>query len=229
MESVSDHDLLVHGGDGIDGSGAPRFRADVRVRGGRIVEVREDLASRGEPGIDATGAVVIPGFIDSHAHTDAHVFWNPTLDPDPLHGVTTMLIGNCGLSLFPVTDATRATVSDLFAFVEDTTLLLTRHVRERGDFTLEQGVHELTGRQVDAFGFTGRGSVRMGAVADLVVFALDELHYDADEFVHDLPDGGPRLRRPEGGYRATIVDGVVVQRGGELTGALPGRVISAGA
>jgi N-acyl-D-amino-acid deacylase len=111
----------------------------------------------------------------------------------------------------------------------DTTLLLTRHVRERGDFTLEQAVHELTGRQVDAFGFSGRGLVRVGAVADLVVFALDELHYDDDEFVHDLPDGGPRLRRPEGGYRATIVDGVVVQRGGELTGALPGRVISAGA
>ena len=58
------------------------------------------------------------------------------------------------------------------------------------------------------------------------MFALDELHYDADEFVHDLPGGGARLRRPEGGYRATIVDGVPVQLGGELTGALPGRVLS---
>jgi N-acyl-D-aspartate/D-glutamate deacylase len=109
----------------------------------------------------------------------------------------------------------------------DTTLLLTRHVRERGDFTLEEGVHALTGRQVDAFGFTGRGSVRVGSVADLVVFALDELHYDRDEFVDDLPDGGRRLRRPGGGYRATIVDGVPVQLDGELTGALPGRMLSA--
>jgi N-acyl-D-aspartate/D-glutamate deacylase len=108
----------------------------------------------------------------------------------------------------------------------DTTLLLTRHVRERGDFTLEQAVHELTGRQADAFGFHGRGLVTVGAVADLTVFALDELHYDTDEFVHDLPQGGARLRRPAGGYRATIVDGVPVQIDDALTGALPGRVIS---
>ena len=65
-----------------------------------------------------------------------------------------------------------------------------------------------------------------GNVADLTVFALDELHYDDDDFVHDLPGGGARLRRPEGGYRATIVDGVPSQLGGTATGALPGRVIS---
>ncbi len=86
----------------------------------------------------------------------------------------------------------------------DTTLVLTRHVRERGDFTLEQAVYELTGRQAEVFGFTGRGIDRRRAThADLVVFALDELHYDADEFVQDLPGDGARLRRPEGGYRAT--------------------------
>ena len=65
-----------------------------------------------------------------------------------------------------------------------------------------------------------------GNVADLAVFALDELHYDDDEFVDDLPGGGVRLRRPEGGYRATLVDGTVVQEQGKRTGALPGRVIS---
>jgi N-acyl-D-aspartate/D-glutamate deacylase len=107
----------------------------------------------------------------------------------------------------------------------DTTLVLTRHVRERHDLTLPQAVHELTGRQADVFGFRGRGVIAPGNVADLVVFALDELHYADDEFVHDLPGGGSRLRRPEGGYRATFVDGVAVQVGGVLTGALPGRVI----
>ena len=65
----------------------------------------------------------------------------------------------------------------------DTTLVLTRHVRERGDFTLEQAVYELTGRQAEVFGFTGRGTIAPGNHADLVVFALDELHYDDDEFV----------------------------------------------
>ena len=108
----------------------------------------------------------------------------------------------------------------------DTTLLLTRHVRERGDFSLEWAVHQLTGRQAEVFGFDGRGRDRgRGNVADLTVFSLDELHYGEDRFVDDLPGGGSRLRRPEGGYRATIVAGVPVQLGGEMTGALPGRVI----
>jgi N-acyl-D-aspartate/D-glutamate deacylase len=561
---MAERDLLIRGGEVVDGTGRAAFRADVRVRGGRIVDVGPDLAPDGERELDASGAVVTPGFIDTHAHTDPQVFWDPTLDPDPLHGVTTMLVGNCSLSLYPATDRTRAEISDLFAYIEDvprhlfddsvpwtwsdyagyrdtvnatgtginlaalvghsplrlavmgddawtrpatsdeiaamaslldnamqagawglstsfldvdqhgrpvpsraaqgdefdglidvlqragrglvefvpgllgpdpeiavedlarrcgargipitwtgfvytdtnpantqkwidmanelakdgvrfypqlsprtvdfrlnwdssmmfmsmpegwhkivgargadkakllndpewrataraewdrtekamfphrrletvrfvetfgpdneqwlgrtleelvaargghpsdvfadfvaandchpgvvamgisnsdvdgvartlahpavlisssdagahmqmlcasgdTTLLLTRHVRERSDFTLEYAIHELTGRQAEVFGFNGRGVVAEGNVADLAVFALDELHYDNDEFVHDLPKNGARLRRPEGGYRATIVDGVPVQLDGKLTGALPGRVIS---
>lgn len=556
-------DLIVRGGHVVDGTGAPGFRGDVRVRGGRIAEVGPDLAPDGETEIDAGGAVVAPGFIDTHAHTDPQVFWDPGLDPDPLHGVTTMLVGNCSLSLYPVTDASRAGIADLFSYIEDvprhlfddnvpwtwhdfagyrdtvnavgtginlaalvghsplrlavmgddawtraatadenarmaalldeamragawglsssfldvdqhgrpvpsraadndefdalfdvlarsgrgvvelvpellganpaerleelarrcgargipltwtgflysdtnpastqrwidlarelraegigfypqlsprtvdfrinwdssmmfmsmpqgwhkviaasgeakagllrdpawraaareewdrtekamfphrrletvrfvevvgkenepwlgrtlaelvaergghpsdvfadfvaandcrpgvvavgvsnadvdgvartladpavlvsssdagahmqmlcasgdTTLLLTRHVRDRGDMTLEHAVHELTGRQAEVFGFADRGVVAPGAIADLTVFALDELHYDKDEFVHDLPAGGARLRRPEGGYRATVVDGVCVQTGGTPTGRLPGRVL----
>ena len=105
---MSESRLLIHGGTVIDGTGAPGFRSDVRVRDGRITEVGPDLAPEGETEIDATGALVTPGFIDSHAHTDPQVFWDPTLDPEPLHGVTTMLVGNCSLSLFPVTEASRA-------------------------------------------------------------------------------------------------------------------------
>jgi N-acyl-D-aspartate/D-glutamate deacylase len=563
MTATSRH-LLIRGGDVVDGTGAPAFRADVRVHDGRIVEVGRDLRPDGEPEIDASGAVVTPGFIDTHAHTDPQMFWDASLDPEPLHGVTTMLVGNCSLSLFPVDERTRGDVSDLFAYIEDvprhlfddsvpwtwsdyagyrdavdesgvgtnlaalmghsplrlaimgadawtraanaeeiaamatvlteamqqgawglstsfldvdmhgrpvpsreaatdefdalfdaiaasgrglvemvpgllqpepeakladltrrcglrgipltwtgfvyssaettqrwldladdlaadgarmypqlsprtvdfrlnwdssmmfmsmpdgwhrviaargdekrrlllddewravareewdrtpgalfphrapekarfvevvgdenqdwlgrtladlvaargghpsdvladfvvandcrpglvavgvanadidgvartlcdpavlisssdagahaqmlcasgdSTLLFTRHVIERGDLTVEQAVHELTGRQAEVFGFTGRGMVAPGAVADLAVFALDELHYDDDVFVNDLPGGGARLRRGEGGYRATIVDGTPVQMGGTMTGALPGRMLHSG-
>ncbi len=111
----------------------------------------------------------------------------------------------------------------------DTTLLLTRHVRDRADLTLEHAVHELTGRQAVAFGFHDRGVLAEGNAADLVVFALDELHWDDDEFVADMPGGAKRFRRPEGGYRATVVDGVPVQQDGALTGALPGRMLDVNA
>jgi N-acyl-D-aspartate/D-glutamate deacylase len=112
--------------------------------------------------------------------------------------------------------------------VGDTTLLLTRHVRERGDLTVEQAVHAMTGRLAGLFGFTGRGVLTEGAAGDVVVFALDELDWGADAFVADLPTGARRLRRPAGGYRYTAVDGTVVQEGGELTGARPGTVLRPG-
>lgn len=114
----------------------------------------------------------------------------------------------------------------MFSAAGDTTLLLTRHVRDRGDMSVEAAVHELTGRLAETLGFEGRGVIAPGAIADLTVFALDELHWDADEFVEDLPAGGNRLRRPEGGFRSTIVAGEIVQQDGNLTGAKPGRMIS---
>ena len=561
-----DNNVLIRGGDVVDGTGAPAGRADVRVRAGRIVEVGPGLTPDGEAEIDAAGALVTPGFIDTHAHTDPQVFWDPSLDPEPLHGVTSMLVGNCSLSLFPANETTRTDVADLFAYIEDvprylfddnvpwpgnafggyrdtvnttgaavtlaprvghspirllvmgddawtrvatpeentamaavldaamtsgawglstsfldvdqngrpvpsraadgdefdalfdvlaragrgvvelvpnllggtaeaeiadlgrralargisltwtgfvhvdgasavtqgwidlgtslgtngarvypqlsprtvdfrlnwdssmmfmsmpegwhrviaangteakaallrdpawrdaaraewdrtpaalfphrsidkvrfvevfsdenqrwlgrtladlvaevgghpsdaladfvltndcrpglvaigvanadtegvgsfladpdvlisssdagahaqmlcasgdTTLVLTCHVRDRGDLTLENAIYQLTGRQAEIFGFRERGVIAEGNIADLTVFALDELHYDQDEFVYDLPRDGARLRRPGGGYRATIVSGVPTQLDGRSTGALPGGVISA--
>jgi N-acyl-D-aspartate/D-glutamate deacylase len=98
-------------------------------------------------------------------------------------------------------------------------------VRERGDFSLEDAVWQLTGRQAEVFGITDRGTVEVGAVADLVVFSLDEIHWDDDEFVGDLPGGALRMRRPDGGFRATIVNGVVAQAAGTITDARPGRML----
>ena len=112
--------------------------------------------------------------------------------------------------------------------IGDTTLLLTRHVRDRGDLSVEQAVHRMTGQLADLFGFPGRGRLAAGAAGDLVVFGLDELDWAADVFVADLPEGARRLRRPPGGYRYTAVGGTVVQAGGELTGARPGTVLRPG-
>ncbi len=114
----------------------------------------------------------------------------------------------------------------MFCAVGDTTLLLARHVRDRGDLTIEQAVSELTKRQADVFGFDGRGVITPGAAGDLAVFALDDLAFEAEVFAHDLPAGAPRLRRPPGGFRATIVDGEVAQLDGTLTGARAGRLLA---
>lgn len=107
----------------------------------------------------------------------------------------------------------------------DTTLYLTRHVRERADFTLEHAIWQLTGRQSEIFGITDRGTIATGQAGDFAVFALDALHWDDDEFVADLPGGALRMRRPEGGFCATIVNGVIAQRNGEVTSERPGRML----
>jgi N-acyl-D-amino-acid deacylase len=112
--------------------------------------------------------------------------------------------------------------------VGDTTLLLTRHVRDRGDFTVQEAVHQLTGRQAELFGFHDRGVISQGAHGDLNVFSLDELHWDEPLMTADLPTGARRLRRGPGGFRYTVVEGTVTQEGGTLTGALPGQALRGG-
>jgi N-acyl-D-aspartate/D-glutamate deacylase len=111
--------LLVRGGTVVDGTGAPAAPADVRVRDGRIVEVAAGLETAGEPVIDAGGAVVAPGFIESHSHFDGSMWWDPTCDPMPAYGTTTAIIGNCGLTVAPLTAAARSSMIDLFCFIED--------------------------------------------------------------------------------------------------------------
>jgi N-acyl-D-aspartate/D-glutamate deacylase len=109
----------------------------------------------------------------------------------------------------------------MFCAAGDSTLLLTKFVRERGDLSLEEAVHELTGRQADIFHIPDRGVLALGKVADITIFALDELEYGNEKSVSDMPGGISRLTRDPGGYRYTIVAGEVVQQDGKATGALP--------
>jgi N-acyl-D-aspartate/D-glutamate deacylase len=113
----------------------------------------------------------------------------------------------------------------MFDGAGDSTLILTRHVRERGDLTLEEAVRRMTKEQADFLGLKERGIVAPGAVADLTVFKLDELQYGRAVKIGDIPGGAKRFRRPAGGYRYTLVEGVLAQSFGEATEALPGRFL----
>ena len=90
-------DLVIHGGLLADGSGAPARAADIGVRDGRIAVVAEPgaITEDATEAIDATGLVVCPGFVDPHTHYDAQLFWDPLATPSNVHGVTTVIGGNC--------------------------------------------------------------------------------------------------------------------------------------
>jgi N-acyl-D-aspartate/D-glutamate deacylase len=112
-------DLLLHNGIVVDGTGAPAVRADVGIEDGRIVAVGAEAAGRSaRRTLDVEGRVVAPGFVDVHTHYDAQVLWDPALTPSSLHGVTTVLGGNCGYTMAPMTPEAAAYVLPSFARVE---------------------------------------------------------------------------------------------------------------
>jgi N-acyl-D-aspartate/D-glutamate deacylase len=94
------YDLVIRGGTVVDGSGLPRYRADVGIRGDRIARIGR-IRERGREEIDARHQVVTPGFIDGHTHMDAQVAWDPLGTCSCWHGVTSVVMGNCGFTLAP--------------------------------------------------------------------------------------------------------------------------------
>ena len=110
-------DIVIHGGQLIDGSGSPAKAADVRIVDDRIAEIGHGLT--GHRMIDASDRVVAPGFIDIHTHYDAQVFWDPALTPSCYHGVTTVVAGNCGFSIAPTRPEHREVIAKTLENVED--------------------------------------------------------------------------------------------------------------
>jgi len=110
-------DLVIRGALLCDGSGREAARGDLAVTGDRIAAVGR-VAEHGAREVDGAGLALAPGFIDVHTHYDCQLFWDPQASPSPWHGVTTVVMGNCGFTIAPCREADRETLMQLLLFVE---------------------------------------------------------------------------------------------------------------
>jgi len=112
------HDLIIRGGTIVDGTGDPSFEGDVAIDGNRIVAVGKATGSARRE-IDAKGMMVTPGWVDIHTHYDGQASWDSLLAPSSWHGVTTAVMGNCGVGFAPVKPDKRQFLIELMEGVED--------------------------------------------------------------------------------------------------------------
>ena len=111
-------DLILRGGTVIDGSGGPRYVADIGIKNGKVERIG-NITEAGTEEIDATGKLVTPGWVDIHTHYDGQATWDPILAPSSWHGVTTVVMGNCGVGFAPVRPQDRDFLIQLMEGVED--------------------------------------------------------------------------------------------------------------
>lgn len=170
-------ELVIRGARVVDGTGAAAVTTDVAVTAGRIAEVCPGL--RGEREVDAGGLVLAPGFIDLHTHYDCQLFWDPYATPSPWHGVTTVVMGNCGFTIAPCREADRETLIRLLRYVEGMPLdTLRAGIRwQWEDFPGYLAALEQLEPAVNVAAFIGHSAVRfavMGAAATERVASAEE-------------------------------------------------------
>lgn len=123
IEDLPAFDLLIRGGIIVDGTGADRFVGDVAVRNGQIVAIAASvdggIEGSAEREIDAAGLLVTPGWVDIHTHYDGQLTWDPLLTPSCWHGVTTAIMGNCGIGFAPVRKGTEGWLVEMMESTED--------------------------------------------------------------------------------------------------------------
>lgn len=112
------YDVLIKGGTVVDGSGADRFEADIAIDSGRIAAIGDNLGTAKRT-IDAAGKLVTPGFVDIHTHLDAQIAWDPIASSSCFHGVTSVVLGNCGVTFAPCKPEDRDYLAQLMESVED--------------------------------------------------------------------------------------------------------------
>ena len=115
---MAQHDMVIRSGSVIDGTGREAFTADVAIKDGLIVEVGK-VSGAGQREVDADGALVTPGFVDIHTHYDGQATWSNRMSPSSHHGVTSVVMGNCGVGFAPVRPTDHDLLIELMEGVED--------------------------------------------------------------------------------------------------------------
>jgi N-acyl-D-amino-acid deacylase len=225
-------DLKITGGTVVDGTGADRFRADIGVKDGRIVEVRrrngDDAGLEGDAAIaQRRGEDLLATMYDLMLESDASAllmlpFYNYAAgNHDAIYEMLTHPAAVSGLS-------DGGAHCGLICDASYPTFLLTHWARDRHrgpKLSLEYVVRKQTLDTATLFGLSDRGVIEAGKKADLNVIDMDALTLELPKMVYDLPAGGRRLIQGARGYDATVVSGAVTRRHGVDTGARPGRLI----
>ena len=113
------HDIVISGGKIVDGTGASAFDGDIAISNGVITQVGGRIDGDARRRIDADGRVLTPGWVDVHTHYDGQVTWDEELEPSATNGVTTLVMGNCGVGFAPVRPGQEAPLIELMEGVED--------------------------------------------------------------------------------------------------------------
>ena len=178
-------DLVIRGGSVIDGTGSPAFTADVAVEGDRIIEIGK-VDCKGKKEIDADGQIVTPGFVDIHTHLDAQLAWDPIASPSCWHGVTSVVLGNCGVTFAPVSKDGATVLAEMMESVEDIpaeSILngLSWNWSSYGEYLDEV---EALPKGVNTGGMVGHCAVRLAAMGER---SLDETPATPDDIEKMLP------------------------------------------
>ena len=192
------HDLVIRGGTVVDGTGGPAVRADVAIDGDRIVAVGDIDASGAAEVIEADGRLVTPGFVDLHSHLDAQIGWDPLMSSSCWHGVTSVVMGNCGMTFAPLRPGQAETLANMMESVED---IPASAILQGLDWNWET-----YGQYLDAVDAMPKGINSAGYVGDVAVrtYVCGEAACDED-FVASPEQLAEMARLVEEGLRAGAV------------------------